>query len=79
MCFVLLQEWKDFISEDKDVCQATFLDDACSIEHAQQHGHTHILEVYVCLMFDIHSYIWTSTVIILHFKGNSGKNNKHLV
>lgn len=30
----------------KDLYQATFLDEGFSIEHARQHGHTHLFEVY---------------------------------
>ncbi|KAI4340996.1 hypothetical protein MLD38_025778 [Melastoma candidum] len=44
------------------ITEATFLDDDMSIEHAQQHGHTHIFEI-----IEHAQWIRNKTVLLTHF------------
>ncbi|KAJ4730134.1 Nuclear ribonuclease Z [Melia azedarach] len=44
------------------ITEATFLDDAISIEHAQQHGHTHLFEI-----IENAKWIRNKAVLLTHF------------
>ncbi|KAK3184456.1 hypothetical protein Dsin_031742 [Dipteronia sinensis] len=44
------------------ITEATFLDEACSIDHAQQHGHTHLFEI-----IEHAKWIRNKAVLLTHF------------
>ncbi|GAA0141082.1 hypothetical protein LIER_35331 [Lithospermum erythrorhizon] len=44
------------------ITEATFLDDHCSIEHAREHGHTHLYEI-----IEHAQWIRNKTIVLTHF------------
>ncbi|KAJ8540308.1 hypothetical protein K7X08_030227 [Anisodus acutangulus] len=44
------------------ITEATFLDDNCSVEHAREHGHTHIYEI-----MEHAKWIRNKTLVLTHF------------